>query len=250
MSGFFPCMMFGVPGAALAMVHCAPKEKQKATIGILASAALCSFVCGITEPFEFAFMFTAPALYVVYAALYGIFSYVTALVGFRAGFAFSAGATDLLFSASLPAAANTWMILPLGAAAFVTFYLVFRVMITRLNLKTPGREDEPSEAAGTVSQMRTDGSGAGQAPSGTVEPLIVDGFNVDGLLQGLGGKDNIQSLDNCITRLRVDVHNYELVDDGILKSSGAKAVIKTGPQSLQVVIGMKVQGVADAMRNR
>ena len=250
MSGFFPCMMFGVPGAALAMVHCAPKKKQKATIGILASAALCSFVCGITEPFEFAFMFTAPVLYAVYAALYGVFSYVTALVGFRAGFAFSAGATDLLFSASLPAAAKTWMILPLGAAAFVTFYLVFRVMITRLNLKTPGREDEPSEAAETASQVRTDGSGAGQVPAGTNEPLIVDGFNVDGLLQGLGGKDNIQSLDNCITRLRVDVHNYELVDDGILKSSGAKAVIKTGPQSLQVVIGMKVQGVADAMRNR
>ena len=250
MSGFFPCMMFGVPGAALAMVHCAPKKKQKATIGILASAALCSFVCGITEPFEFAFMFTAPALYAVYAALYGVFSYVTALVGFRAGFAFSAGATDLLFSASLPAAAKTWMILPLGSAAFVTFYLVFRVMITRLNLKTPGREDEPSEAAETASQVRTDGSGAGQVPAGTNEPLIVDGFNVDGLLQGLGGKDNIQSLDNCITRLRVDVHNYELVDDGILKSSGAKAVIKTGPQSLQVVIGMKVQGVADAMRNR
>ncbi len=186
----------------------------------------------------------------------------------------------LSFVSDLPAAAKTWMILPLGAAAFVTFYLVFRVMITRLNLKTPGREDEPSETAGTASLRSTDvsGSGAvpdekgqntaslseqavgtetasseeksGTSPESTGEPMIVDGFNVDGLLRGLGGKENIQSLDNCITRLRVDVKDYELVDSAVLKAAGAKAVIKTGPESLQVVIGMKVQGVADAMRKR
>ena len=110
MSGFFPCMMFGVPGAALAMVHTAKSDKKKLAIGLVASAALCAFVCGVTEPFEFGFMFLAPALYVVYAALYGIFTVITVLVGFRAGFSFSAGATDLIFSAPLPAAKNTWTV--------------------------------------------------------------------------------------------------------------------------------------------
>ena len=104
MSGFFPCMMFGVPGGALAIARCAKKGRKRQTVGILASAALCSFICGITEPFEFAFMFCAPMLYVAYALLYGIFTWITALAGFRAGFSFSAGAIDLLFSASLPAA--------------------------------------------------------------------------------------------------------------------------------------------------
>ncbi len=164
MSGFFPCMMFGVPGAALAMVHCAPKEKRKAVIGMVASTALCAFVCGITEPFEFSFMFAAPVLYFVYALLYGIFSFITVLVGFRAGFAFSAGATDLLFSASLPAAQKTWLIIPLGAAAFVTFYLVFRFMITALNLKTPGREDDSgSGSGGGASSVPGKGAAAGSA---------------------------------------------------------------------------------------
>ena len=142
MSGFFPCMMFGVPGAALAIVHCAKDNKKKVAIGLVASAALCAFICGVTEPFEFGFMFLAPVLYVVYAVLYGIFTNITVLVGFRAGFSFSAGATDLLFSASLPAAAKTWMIIPLGIAAFIVFYVVFRFMITKFNLKTPGREDD------------------------------------------------------------------------------------------------------------
>ena len=107
MSGFFPCMMFGIPGAALAMVKCAKTAKKKAAIGILASAAICAFICGVTEPFEFAFMFLAPGLYVIYALLYGIFTMITVALGFRAGFSFSAGAMDLLFSSSLPAAAKT-----------------------------------------------------------------------------------------------------------------------------------------------
>lgn len=102
MSGFFPCMMFGIPGAALAMVKCAKPAKKKAAIGILASAAICAFICGVTEPFEFAFMFLAPGLYVIYALLYGIFTMVTVALGFRAGFSFSAGGMDLLFSSSLP----------------------------------------------------------------------------------------------------------------------------------------------------
>ena len=142
MSGFFPCMMFGIPGAALAMVHTAKPAKKKVAIGLVASAAIAAFVCGVTEPFEFGFMFLAPVLYVIYALLYGIFVTITTWVGFRAGFSFSAGATDLLFSASLPAAQKTWMIIPLGIAAFIVFYVVFRFAIVKFNLKTPGREDD------------------------------------------------------------------------------------------------------------
>ena len=145
MSGFFPCMMFGIAGAALAMVQTA--KNKKAAIGLVVSAAICAFVCGVTEPFEFGFMFLCFPLYVVYAALYGIFTIITYYSGFRAGFCFSAGATDLIFSASLPAHAKTWMIIPLGIAAFVVFYLVFKFAIVKFDLKTPGREDEDAEAA-------------------------------------------------------------------------------------------------------
>ena len=282
MSGFFPCMMFGVPGAALAMVHCAPKEKRKAVIGMVASTALCAFVCGITEPFEFSFMFAAPVLYFVYALLYGIFSFITVLVGFRAGFAFSAGATDLLFSASLPAAQKTWLIIPLGAAAFVTFYLVFRFMITAFDLKTPGREGSSAgegAASGTsaasgagvaavtpvVSGENTSASAAPAAGSSDTsnpesgssgpdtaeparEPLIVENCDLYAILDGLGGRPNIDTLDNCVTRLRVEVKDSGAVKDDVLKAAGAKAVVRTGANSVQVVIGLKVQKVADELR--
>ena len=124
------------------------KKKQgeiKVAIGLVASAALCAFICGVTEPFEFGFMFLAPGLYVVYSLLYAIFTVITVVLGFRAGFSFSAGLTDLIFSASLPAAAKTWLIIPLGIAAFVVFYVVFRFAITKFDLKTPGREDDDTE---------------------------------------------------------------------------------------------------------
>ena len=262
MSGFFPCMMFGVPGAALAIVHCALKEKRKSVIGMVASTAICAFVCGITEPFEFMFMFASPLLYFAYALLYGIFSYITVLSGFRAGFAFSAGVTDLLFSASLPAAQKTWLIIPLGAAAFVTFYLVFRIMITVLNLKTPGREegDEGSSGAQATSSAQATSrvvpSGHGQETSGVVPSgqetsevvPSVEGFKLNAILDGLGGRENIQTLDNCVTRLRVEVNDSSVINDEVLKAAGAKAVVRTGAGSVQVVIGLKVQKVADELR--
>ena len=254
MSGFFPCMMFGVPGAALAIVHCALKEKRKSVIGMVASTAICAFVCGITEPFEFMFMFASPLLYFAYALLYGIFSYITVLSGFRAGFAFSAGVTDLLFSASLPAAQKTWMIIPLGLAAFVVFYLVFRVMITALDLKTPGREEssgadeEKSAKAATASAAADKPVKIENAQESSREDTIVEGFNLNAILDGLGGRENIQTLDNCVTRLRVEVKDSDAVNEGILKAAGAKAVVRPGAGSVQVVIGLKVQKVADELR--
>ena len=231
MSGFFPCMMFGIPGAALAMIQTAKSDKKKVAIGLVASAAVCSFVCGVTEPFEFGFMFLAPALYVVYAALYGIFTVITCLVGFRAGFCFSAGATDLVFSASLPAAANTWMILPLGIAAFVVFYFVFKFAIVKWDLKTPGREDDDVEAEKAV-------------------VLSNDNFTqvASIILEGLGGKENVTSIDNCITRLRLEVKDQALVNEAKIKSAGVSGVIRPGKTSVQVVVGTKVQFVADEFK--
>ena len=235
MSGFFPCMMFGVPGAALAMVRSAKKGQSKKAIGIVASAALCSFVCGITEPFEFAFMFVAPGLYVIYALLYGIFTYITVISGFRAGISFSTGVADLFFSASLPAAQKTWMILPLGLAAFVVFYLVFRVLITKFDLKTPGREDIEAEPEPLASDSQP-------------AQNMVAGVDIYAILDGLGGKENLAVLDNCITRLRIEVNDASRIDPAKLKAAGARGVIQPGPNTVQVVIGLKVQEVADALR--
>ena len=231
MSGFFPCMMFGIPGAALAMVQTAKDNKKKIAIGLVASAAVCAFICGVTEPFEFGFMFLAPMLYVIYALLYGIFTTITVLLGFRAGFSFSAGLTDLVFSASLPAAQKTWLILPLGAAAFVVFYLVFRFAITKFDLKTPGREDDDDELDAKA---------------------VLDTSDFDGvaaiILEGLGGKENVVSLDNCITRLRLEVKDHTQVNEKKIKSAGIAGVIRPSKTAVQVIVGTKVQFVADAMK--
>ena len=225
-------MLFrSIPGAALAMIQTAKKGKKKVAIGLVASAAVCAFVCGVTEPFEFAFMFLAPGLYVIYALLYGIFAFITTLVGFRAGFSFSAGATDLLFSASLPAAQNTWMIIPLGIAAFVVFYLVFRFAITKWDLKTPGREDDDVEA-----EKKAVLSGSNYSEVAAV------------ILEGLGGKENVSSLDNCITRLRLEIKDYTQVDEKKIKSAGVAGVMRPGKTSVQVVVGTKVQFIADEMK--
>lgn len=229
MSGFFPCMMFGIPGAALAMVRCAKPAKKKAAIGLVASAAVCAFICGVTEPFEFGFMFLAPALYVIYALLYGIFTMITVALGFRAGFSFSAGAMDLLFSSSLPAAQKIWLIIPLGIAAFLVFYFVFLFAIKKWDLKTPGREDDDLEAEKKV-ELASDNYTAIAAK----------------ILEGCGGKENITSIDNCVTRLRLEVKDITAVNDKVIKSAGVAGVIKPGKTSVQVIVGTKVQFIADA----
>ena len=230
MSGFFPCMMFGIPGAALAMIQCAKPAKKKIAIGLVASAAVCSFVCGVTEPFEFGFMFLAPGLYVVYALLYGIFTIITVALGFRAGFSFSAGATDLLFSSTLPAAQKTVLIIPLGIAAFVVFYFVFLFAIKKFDLKTPGREDDDDLEEEKKVQLASD-----------------DYTEIaKKILAGCGGKGNIVSIDNCVTRLRLEVRDMTAVNDKAIKAAGVAGVIKPGKTSVQVIVGTKVQFVADA----
>lgn len=230
MSGFFPCMMFGIPGAALAMIKTA--KNKKAAIGLVASAAICAFVCGVTEPFEFGFMFLCFPLYIVYALLYGIFTIITYYVGFRAGFSFSAGLTDLAFSASLPAAANTLWIIPLGLAAFVVFYLVFYFAITKFDLKTPGREDEDAEAAeANITLANNDFTAI-----------------ASGVLKAIGGKGNVANVDYCATRLRFEIKDYTAVDEKAVKAAGAAGVIRPSKNACQVVIGPKVQFVYDELK--
>ena len=230
MSGFFPCMMFGIAGAALAMVQTA--KNKKAAIGLVVSAAICAFVCGVTEPFEFGFMFLCFPLYVVYAALYGIFTIITYYSGFRAGFCFSAGATDLIFSASLPAHAKTWMIIPLGIAAFVVFYLVFKFAIVKFDLKTPGREDEDAEAAeANITLANNDFTAI-----------------ASGVLAAVGGKDNVANVDYCATRLRFEVKDSTAVNEKAVKAAGAAGVIRPSKTACQVVIGPKVQFVYDELK--
>lgn len=232
MSGFFPCMMFGIPGAAAAMILNAKPERRKVAFGLVGSAAICAFVCGVTEPFEFAFMFLAFPLYVVYALLYGIFTVVTYYVGFRAGFSFSAGLTDLVFSASLPAAKNTLLIIPLGLAALVVFFVVFYFAIKVFDLKTPGREDEDTDPAEAKIQLANNDFTA----------------IASGVLAAIGGKGNVTNVDYCATRLRFDVKDSDKVDDKAVKAAGAAGVIKPGKNACQVVIGPKVQFVYDELK--
>ena len=231
MSGFFPCMMFGVPAAAAAMI--ATAKNKKAAAGLLISTAICAFVCGVTEPFEFSFMFVAFPLYVVYAALYGIFTVITYYTGFRAGFSFSAGATDLLFSSQLPAANNIWMIIPLGIGAAIVFFVVFYALIKAFDFKTPGREDEDEN---------TD-----------AEKKIVLANNnftqvAAGVLAAVGGKENVKNVEYCATRLRFEIKDYTAVDEKAVKAAGAAGVIRPSKNACQVIIGTKVQFVYDELK--
>ena len=231
MSGFFPCMMFGVPAAAAAMI--ATAKNKKAAAGLLVSTAVCAFVCGVTEPFEFSFMFVAFPLYVVYAALYGIFTVITYYTGFRAGFSFSAGATDLLFSSQLPAANNIWMIIPLGIGAAIVFFVVFYALIKAFDFKTPGREDEDEN---------TD-----------AEKKIVLANNnftqvAAGVLAAVGGKENVKNVEYCATRLRFEIKDYTAVDEKAVKAAGAAGVIRPSKNACQVIIGTKVQFVYDELK--
>ena len=230
MTGFFPFMMFGLPMACLAMYHMAKPEKRKAVFGLLASAAFCAFFTGVTEPIEFSFMFLAPALYVVHAAIAGVTAAITVALPVRAGFSFSGGAVDLFLSSFTPLAQNPWLIIPIGIAVGVIYYIIFRLAIKIFNLKTPGREDEDTDE--TKVQLANDDF--------TEIARIV--------LEGVGGKENVTVIDNCITRLRLEVKDYTLVDEKKIKSAGVPGVIRPSKTAVQVIVGTKVQFVADEFK--
>lgn len=231
MTGFFPFMMFGLPAACLAMYHTAKSNKKKIAYGLLASAAFCSFFTGVTEPIEFAFMFLAPGLYVVHALLAGITAGITVALPIRAGFSFSGGAVDMVLSSFTPLAQNPWLLIPVGIVVGIIYYVVFRFVITKFNLKTPGREDDDVEAEKRVVLSNNNFT--------EVAAII---------LEGIGGKGNVKSLDNCITRLRFEIKDYTKVDEKKIKSAGIAGVMRPGKTSVQVIVGTQVQSVADEMK--
>ena len=230
MAGFFPVMMFGLPGAALAMYHTAKEKNKKTAYGLLLAAALSSFFTGVTEPLEFAFMFLAPALYVVHALLSGVSLAIVAMLPTRAGFNFSAGFVDWFLSFKAPFAQSPLLLIPIGIAYGIVYYIIFRIVITKFNLKTPGREDEVEE------ELKVELS---QNDYASVARIIYD---------AVGGKDNIVSAENCITRLRLEIKDYTKVDEKKIKSAGVAGVIRPSKTAVQVIIGTKVQFVADEFK--
>jgi len=230
MTGFFPVMMFGLPAGALAMYHTAKDKKKKVVYGLLLAAALSSFFTGVTEPMEFAFMFLAPGLYVVHALLTGISAAVCALLPVRAGFNFSAGFVDWFLSFKAPMAKNPLWLLLIGLIFAVIYYVVFRFVITHWNLKTPGREDDEDDEVNVK-----------LSNNNYTEVASI-------ILKGVGGKENVTSIDNCVTRLRLTIKDQAVVNEKVIKSAGVAGVIRPGKTSLQVIVGTQVQFVADEFK--
>jgi len=235
MSGFFPIMMFAMPAAALAFMHTAKPSKRKLVGSIFIGSAVASFLTGITEPLEFAFMFIAPVLYVVHAILTGLSGLIMYVLDVHLGFSFSAGLIDYLVNLKL--STNAWLLLPVGLAFGVVYYLLFRILIVKLNLKTPGREDDGEESESTEGAVS---SGAAIAGNDSQAAKV---------LANIGGEDNIVSVDACITRLRLVVKDDKAVNDSALKSLGAAGVMRLGQGAVQVVFGPKSEQLKDEIKN-
>lgn len=218
-SGFYPVLMFGLPAAALAMIHVANKKQRKVAVGILSAAALTALLTGVTEPLEFAFMFVAFPLYVIHAVLTGLSLAVAYLLDIHLGFSFSAGLADLLLYGTAPAAKNIPLLIGMGVVFSVVYYVLFRFAITRWNLRTPGRELETEFEA---EEQEILGESADSRP--------------EQVIAAFGGRDNLVSVDACITRLRIEVADKSKVDQDRLKSLGAAGVIEVG-NSVQAVFG-------------
>lgn len=230
-AGFFPIMMFGLPAACLAMYLTAKKHKRAAVGGMLFSIGFTSFLTGVTEPIEFTFMFLSPVLYGVHAVLTGISLAVAYIVGFRDGFGFSASFIDFLLNLKL--ADNPWMLLPLGLVFGAIYFVVFYFLIKKLDLKTPGREDDDEDEEGMASTVSND--------------LDVRAYQT---IQGLGGQDNIEQVDYCTTRLRMSVVDADKVDGDYLKQTGARGLMRINNKNVQVIIGTSVEFLAEAMKDR
>ncbi|GED33065.1 MULTISPECIES: N-acetylglucosamine-specific PTS transporter subunit IIBC [Brevibacillus] len=224
MTGFFPIMMFALPAAAFAIIHTAKPEKRKAIASVFIGTALASFLTGITEPLEFAFMFAAPLLYVIHAVLTGVSGYIVTAMGIKHGFGFSAGLID--YGLNFPLSTNAWLIIPIGLAFAVVYYFLFRILIVKMNIKTPGREDDDVEVS------TTGGTNTMQEKAQKVLTLI-------------GGKENVVNVDACITRLRLVLKDDKVVNEKGLKDLGAAGVMKLGQGSVQVVFGTQSELLKD-----
>ena len=245
-SGEFIFMIFGLPGGALAMYRQAKPEKKKAAGGLLLSAALTSMLTGITEPLEFSFLFVAPLLFVVQVILAGTAYMIAHMLNIAVGLTFSGGLLDLFLFGILQSNEKTsWMlIIPVGIIYFFLYYFIFSFLIKRFNMKTPGREDDDTEtrlytkADVRARQEQTGSSQAGSTQGGPAQ-AGTESSTSELITKGLGGKENINDVDCCATRLRITVKDSSLVDDDTLKSTGAKGVIHKG-QGIQVVYGPHV----------
>ena len=226
-AGFFPVMMFGLPGAALAMYRCARKENKKKVGAILFSAALASFFTGVTEPLEFAFMFVAPTLYFIHALLTGLMLFIAATFKWMAGFGFSAGLIDYVLSFKSPFANNVLFLIPLGILCGLIYYIVFRVLITRYNIMTPGREENEVKKVEKVEN--------------NFDEIAIQ------LFEALGGKKNIISVDHCITRLRVEVKDISLIDKQTLSKMNFSHIVESSEHEIQIIIGTEVQFIAEIL---
>ncbi|MCZ9299179.1 N-acetylglucosamine-specific PTS transporter subunit IIBC [Corynebacterium hesseae] len=234
-AGFFPVMMFGLPGAALAMYLRADKSKRKVVGSLMAAGALASFFTGVTEPLEFSFMFVAPLLYVVHALLMGLSVFIASTMEWTAGFGFSAGFVDMLLSSQNPLANKWYMLLVMGVGFFFLYFVIFYFLIGWLNLKTPGRGEDDAVADPMEDSATGDDKTARDAAR---------------IIEGLGGKDNIDSLDYCTTRLRVGVKERALVDDSVIKRAAVSGVIHPSEKSVQVIVGPAVQFMYDEVSHQ
>lgn len=236
MAGFFPIMMFGMPGAALAMYHTAKSDRKKMVGSMLLAGSISAFVTGLTEPVEFLFMFLSPLLYLIHAILTGISLFISASFKWTAGFNFSAGLIDWLASTRVPLVNQPLMLLVQGVIFFFLYYFIFRFFIQKFDLKTPGREDEATSYLDVVEEA---------APVNTVAVTPYDKV-AQKIYDGLGGRDNIVNFDFCATRVRAEVKDGSKVSPDMIKSAGVTNVIARD-KSVQVIIGPKVQFVVDAM---
>ncbi len=229
--GKMPAFLGGLPGAALAMYHCARPENRHKIKGLLISGVIACVIGGTTEPLEFLFLFVAPVLYLIHALLTGLGFTIMAVLGVTIGNT-DGNIIDFVVFGILHGLATKWYLVPVVAAIwFVAYYVIFRFAITRFNIKTPGRDiDNTTSAEKAI---------AGQVGK--------SGYNVPAMLAALGGADNIVSLDNCITRLRMSVKDMSLVDSAALKNLRAIGVVQLNQHNLQVVIGPQVQSVKDEM---
>ncbi|MDT2726236.1 N-acetylglucosamine-specific PTS transporter subunit IIBC [Lactococcus formosensis] len=230
-AGFFPIMMFGLPAGAYAIYRNARPEKKKATASLMLAAGFASFFTGVTEPLEFSFMFVAWPLYVVHAALTGISMFVAALFHWTAGFNFSAGLIDFILSLRVPIANQPYMLLVLGLVMAVVYYFTFDFVIKKFNMMTPGREE------GGEGEEDPDLSSADEKFA----------YLAGRIYQGLGN-DNLKTVDNCTTRLRLTVENSDLVDQGAIKATGVPGVRVLDKKNVQVIVGTEVQFVADELK--
>jgi PTS system N-acetylglucosamine-specific IIC component len=241
-SGFYPILMFGLPAAALAMIHMANPKQKKVAFGILGAAAITAFLTGVTEPLEFAFMFVAFPLYLVHAVLTGLSLAIAYLLDIHLGFSFSAGLIDLLLYGTAPAANNVWMLLVMGAVFFVVYYLLFRLVIKWWNLRTPGREPEDEFEAEQAANL-TDAPGAVVVPGGIESAMgttTAVATKAEQLIAAFGGRENLLNIDACITRLRMEVADKDQVNKGRLKALGAAGVMEVG-NNVQAIFGTQAE---------